>query len=142
MSSILNLELREKRGLVYQAYSTMAFLDDVTTFNIYAGTDKGKVAKTLDTILTLFCGKTIFEPDPREVKAAQSKMLGSLIMGMEKMTQRMSHFAQDIFYSGRYITPSEKAGLVEAVSPEDVSAAAELIGMKSQLSTIIYKPSK
>ena len=142
MSSILNLELREKRGLVYQAYSSIAFLDEITTFNIYAGTDKGKATKTLDTIAALFAGNTLREPDPEEIKAAKSKMLGSLIMGMEKMTRRMSHFAQDIFYMGHHESPSEKAALIDAVTAEDVVMASETLCVPSLLSTLIYKPSR
>ncbi|NTU57353.1 MAG: insulinase family protein [Chlorobiaceae bacterium] len=142
MSSTLNLELREKRGLVYQAYSSMAFLDDVTTFNIYAGTDKGKTAKTLETITDLFTGGSLKKPDQAELEAAKSKMLGSLIMGMEKMTRRMSHFAQDIFYNGQHQTPSEKACLIEAVTADDVAVAAEKLGIPALLSTLVYKPSR
>ena len=142
MSSILNLELREKRGLVYQAYSSIAFLDEITTFNIYAGTDKGKTTKTLDTIAALFAGNTLREPDPAEIVAAKSKMLGSLIMGMEKMTQRMSYFAQDIFYLGTHQSPSEKAALIDAVTAEDVALASATLGVPELLSTLIYKPSR
>ncbi|NTV26833.1 MAG: insulinase family protein [Chlorobiaceae bacterium] len=142
MSSILNLELREKRGLVYQAYSSMAFLDDVTTFNIYAGTDKGKTAKTLDTIAELFAGRTLTDPDPAEIETAKSKMLGSMIMGMEKMTRRMSVLAQDLFYFGSYLSPSEKALLIESVNTGDVTAATTSLGVPSLLSTLIYKPSR
>lgn len=142
MSSILNLELREKRGLVYQAYSSMAFLDDITTFNIYAGTDKGKTAKTLDTIAELFAGMALTDPDPAEIEAAKAKMLGSMIMGMEKMTRRMSNLAQDLFYFGSHITPAEKALLIESVDTADVAAAAGSLGVPSLLSTLIYKPSR
>ncbi len=142
MSSILNLELREKRGLVYQAYSSMGFFDDITSFNIYAGTDKGKTAKTLDTIAALFAGKTLMEPDPAEIEAAKSKMLGSMIMGMEKMTRRMSNLAQDLLYFGRLLDPVEKAGLIQSVSAAEVAAAAGSLGVPSLLSTLIYKPSR
>lgn len=142
MSSILNLELREKRGLVYQAYSSLAFLDEVTTFNIYAGTDKGKAKKTLETISELFTGNTLKEPDPAELTAAKAKMLGSLIMGMEKMTRRMSHIAQDIFYYGRYLSPAEKAGMIEAVTAEEVAMAVDALGIPERLSTLIYIPGR
>jgi predicted Zn-dependent peptidase len=142
MSSILNLELREKRGLVYQAYSSMGFFDDITSFNIYAGTDKGKTAKTLDTIAALFAGKSVMEPDPAEIEAAKSKMLGSMIMGMEKMTRRMSNLAQDLLYFGRLLDPVEKAGLIRSVSAVEVAAAASSLGVPSLLSTLIYKPSR
>jgi predicted Zn-dependent peptidase len=142
MSSILNLELREKRGLVYQAYSSVAFYDEVTAFNIYAGTDKGKTAKTLATIGELLTGNTLKAPDPSELAAAKSKMLGSLIMGMEKMTRRMSHIAQDIFYYGRYLSPSEKAGMIEEVTAEEVAMAAATLGIPERLSTLVYKPGR
>lgn len=142
MSSILNLELREKRGLVYQAYSSLAFLDELTTFNIYAGTDKGKTAKTLDTIAALFAGNTLKEPDAAELNAAKAKMLGSLIMGMEKMTRRMSNIAQDIFYYGRYVPPAEKAAMIDAVTADGVAAAVAGLGIPERLSTLIYKPGR
>jgi predicted Zn-dependent peptidase len=142
MSSILNLELREKRGLVYQAYASMAFLDELTTFNIYAGTDKGKTAKTLDTIAGLFTGSALRDPDPEEVESAKAKMLGSMIMGMEKMTRRMSVLAQDLFYFGSYLSPSEKALLIESVDITDVAAAAASLEVPALLSTLVYKPSR
>jgi predicted Zn-dependent peptidase len=142
MSSILNLELREKRGLVYQAYSSMAFLDDVTTFNIYAATDKGKTARTLDTIGELFAGKALTEPNPDEIESAKAKMLGSMIMDMEKMTRRMSNLAQDIFYLGHHLTPSEKALLIESIDSGDVAAAAASLEVPRLLSTLIYRPTR
>jgi predicted Zn-dependent peptidase len=142
MSSILNLELREKRGLVYQAYSSVAFYDELTAFNIYAGTDKGKTAKTLDTIGKLLSGNLLTEPDPAEIIAAKSKMLGSMILGMEKMTRRMSNIAQDIFYYGRYLSPAEKAGMIEAVTAEEVAMAAASLGIPERLSTLVYKPGR
>jgi len=142
MSCLLNLELREKRGLVYQAYSSLSFLDELTTFNIYAGTDKGKAPKTLETITELLNSKALQEPAPDDIRAAKSKMLGSLIMGMEKMTRRMSRIAQDVFYYGRYQSPAEKAALIEAVSEADVAEAAALLSRPEQLSTLIYKASR
>ncbi|UWX57333.1 insulinase family protein [Chlorobaculum sp. MV4-Y] len=140
MSSILNLELREKRGLVYQAYSSVSFYDEVTEFNVYAGTDKGKTSKTLDTMGELLTGNVLKEPDPSELVAAKAKMLGSMILGMEKMTRRMSHIAQDMFYFGRYLSPSEKAGMIEGVTAEEVALAAAALGIPEQLSTLVYKP--
>lgn len=139
MSCLLNLELREKRGLVYQAYPSLAFLDELTTFNIYAGTDKGKAPKTFETIAKLLGSKALQSPDPDDLRAAKSKMLGSLILGMEKMTRRMSRIAQDVFFYGTHQPLAQKATLIEAVSEADVAEAAAMIGQPEQLSTLIYK---
>jgi predicted Zn-dependent peptidase len=142
MSSLLNLELREKRGLAYNIYSSVTFCDDVTALNIYAGTDSNKTKVTLELIKEILQGKAFKEPDPEEVKAAKTKLLGAHIMGMEKMTRRMSQTASDISYFGRYIEPEEKTAALEAVTAEDIAEAARAMLRDAPYSTLVYKPGR
>ncbi|NTW56625.1 MAG: insulinase family protein [Chlorobiaceae bacterium] len=142
MSSLLNIELREKRGLVYNVYSALSFFDDMTALNIYAGTDGNKTAKTMELLESLLRSKTLFSPDPEEVESAKRKLLGSLVMGLEKMTRRMSQTASDISYFGRYITPEEKAAAIESVTPGDIARAAALILRDAPFSSLVYKPKR
>ncbi len=142
MSSLLNIELREKRGLVYNVYSALSFFDDMTALNIYAGTDGNKTAKTIELLESLLRSETLFTPDTEEVESAKRKLLGSLVMGMEKMTRRMSQTASDISYFGRYITPEEKAAAIESITPGDITRAAELILRDSPFSALVYKPKR
>ncbi|MCX6178435.1 MAG: pitrilysin family protein [Chlorobiales bacterium] len=142
MSSLLNLELREKRGLAYNVYSSITFFDDLTTLNIYAGTDSNKTKIALELIKELLQSDALTHPDPEEVQAAKTKLLGSHIMGMEKMTRRMSQMASDISYFGRYIEPEEKTAAIEAVSFDDIAEAATRLLHDAPYSTLIYKPKK
>lgn len=142
MSSLLNLELREKHGLVYSAYSALTFYEELTTLNIYAGTDGGKVERTLELIDNILDGPAFRDPDPREVETAKSKLLGSHIMGMEKMTTRMSRTATDITYFGRLLEPAEKSAAIEAVTPEAVADAAARLLHGAARSTLIYRSAR
>ena len=83
MSSLLNLELREKRGLAYNVYSSLAFFDDLTALNIYAGTDGNKVATTLSLIKELLQSDALHHPIHEELQAAKTKLLGSHLMQNE-----------------------------------------------------------
>ena len=142
MSSLLNLELREKRGLAYNVYSSLTFFDDLTALNIYAGTDSNKIKVTLDLVRELLQSNALRNPDPEELLAAKTKLLGAQIMGMEKMTRRMSHIAGDLSYFGRYSDIVEKNAAIEAVTPEDISKAAQLILHDAPYSTLVYKPGR
>ncbi len=142
MSSLLNLELREKRGLAYNVYSSVTFFDDLTAINIYAGTDSNKVKVTLELVKELLQSDALQHPDPEEVHAAKTKLLGSHIMGMEKMTRRMSQTASDLSYFGRYIEPAEKTAAIEAVTTEDIAKAAIRMLHDTPYSTLVYKPGR
>ncbi len=142
MSSLLNLELREKRGLAYNVYSSITFYDDLTTLNIYAGTDSNKTKVTLELIKELLQGDSLKSPDREEVQAAKTKLLGSHIMGMEKMTRRMSQMASDISYFGRYIEPEEKTAAIEAVTADGIAEAAMRLVHNAPYSTLVYKPGR
>jgi len=142
MSSLLNLELREKRGLAYTAYSSLSFLEDLTALNIYTGTDMAKTETTLKLIGELLHSSALCNPDPEEIETAKSKLLGSHIMGMEKMTRRMSHMAGDLSYFGHHVSPEETAAAIDAVTPNEVARAASLILHEAPISTLVHKPSR
>ena len=142
MSSLLNLELREKRGLAYNVYSSITFFDDVTAMNIYAGTDSNKIKVTLELIDKLLKSDALKNPDLEEVRAAKTKLLGSHIMGMEKMTRRMSQTASDLSYFGRVIEPEEKTAALEAVTASDIAEAAMRMLHDAPYSTLVYKPGR
>lgn len=142
MSSLLNLELREKRGLAYNVYSSITFFDDLTAINIYAGTDSNKIKVTLELVRELLQSDALQHPDPEELRAAKTKLLGSHIMGMEKMTRRMSQTASDISYFGRYIEPSEKTAAIEAINAEEIAEAAKRILHDAPYATLVYKPGR
>ena len=140
MSSILNLELREKNALAYNAYSSLTFFDDTTLLNVYAGTYPENTGKALDIIQSILKPETLSRISEKELLAAKNRLRGSFVMEMEKMTHRMSKAARDIFYFGNPIGLEEKLGNIETVTKDDLMQAAEHLHMEAGASTLIYEP--
>ena len=96
----------------------------------------------MELIKELLQSDALKNPDPEELQAAKTKLLGSHIMGMEKMTRRMSQMASDISYFGRYVEPEEKTAAIEAVTTDGVAEAARRLLHDAPYSTLIYKPGR
>ncbi len=139
MSSRLNLELREKNGLAYNVYSSLSLFDDATMLNVYAGTDNRNIRKTRDIIAQILAPESLCSMDPGELETAKSRLLGAMIMGMEKMTRRMSRAARDIFYFGRIIPLEEKITAIRAVTQDDMRHAVMHLIQSAPASTLIYE---
>ncbi len=140
MSSILNLELREKSALAYNAYSSLTLFEDATLLNVYAGTDPENTGQTLAIIQDALKAETLSRISGAELLAAKNKFRSGLIMEMEKMTHRMSKAARDIFYFGRPVELEEKLSGIDHVTNDDLEQAATYLQMNTDASTLIYEP--
>ena len=140
MSSILSLELREKNALAYNAYSSLTFFDDAALLNIYAGTDPENTSKALRIIKSIMSADNFSQVSREEQQAAKNKLRSSMMMEMEKMTQRMSKAARDIFYFGKVIKLEEKIRGIEAVTRADLEGAAKYLQQHGDASTLLYEP--
>lgn len=141
MSSMLNLELREKNALAYNTYSSLTFFDDATLLNIYAGTDQENTNQALLIIKNILGADNLSRIPREELLAAKNKLRGNFVMEMEKMTQRMSKAARDIFYFGKAVRLEEKIRGIETVTREDLGCAAAYLQQHADASTLIYEPS-
>lgn len=140
MSSILNLELREKNALAYNAYSSLTFFDDTTLLNVYAGTDPENTGRALTIIKSSLKAETLSGISREELLAAKNRLKGSLVMEMEKMTHRMSKAARDIFYFGSSIELEEKLEGIESITSDNLGQTAVYLQMDTEASTLIYEP--
>jgi predicted Zn-dependent peptidase len=83
MSSRLFIELREKRGLVYDVHTYVAHFLDTGTFNIYTGVDPKNAVEALKVILSEFA-KLRDEPiSEAELTKARELSKGRLLLRME-----------------------------------------------------------
>ncbi|MBL6957227.1 MAG: insulinase family protein [Chlorobium phaeobacteroides] len=140
MSSILSLELREHNALAYNAYSSLTFFDDATLLNIYAATDPENTEKALLIIKNVLNAENISKISREEHQAAINKLRGGMLMEMEKMIQRMSKAARDIFYFGKAVELEEKISRIDNITPDDLGYAAEYLQQHTEASTLLYEP--
>jgi predicted Zn-dependent peptidase len=127
MSSRLFQEIREKRGLVYSVYSYASAHADAGAFGVYAGCAPGRVEEVLRIAraeLALAAEKGLTD---EEVTRAKGAMRGSLVLGLEDTGAQMSRIGKAALVHGDVLTVDDLVARIDAVTPDDVRAAADLV---------------
>jgi predicted Zn-dependent peptidase len=127
MSSRLFQEIREKRGLVYSVYSYASAHADAGAFGIYAGCAPGRVDEVLRIAraeLALAAEKGLTD---EEVARAKGAMRGSLVLGLEDTGAQMSRIGKAALVHGEVLTLDELVTKIDAVTPDHVREAADLV---------------
>lgn len=124
MSSRLFQNIREKRGLAYAVSSGMSSYRDTGAFTVYAGCANEAVGEVIDLIVhELRELRTTLVPET-ELRRAKNNLKGSLMLGLESTSSRMSNLAMKEIYFGRQFTLDETVSAVEAVTADDVQRVA------------------
>jgi len=130
MSSRLFQEIREKRGLAYSVGSYHAQYLDTGQVTVYAGTrpdNAEKVVRLINSEVERFIegGATA-----DEIFRAKEAMKGSLVLGMESTSARMSRLGKSEVTHGELLSIDEIIERVDAVEQADLTrvAAATIAG--------------
>lgn len=123
MSSLLFQEIREKRGLVYSIYSYPLYFKNCGLFMTYAGTSLKNARQVADLILESVEKLRKDIPD-KMITTAKEQLKGSLLLGLETSSSRMSWNGKSWFYYGRINEPRE---IVEIINRIDKAELEHLI---------------
>ena len=126
MSSRLFQELREERGLCYSVFSSMIPFSDTGALVIYGGTsgiDADEFIRVTADIMRAAADK----PDEAEVARARAQLKMSLMMALESPARRAEQMAQHMLAFGRVLSRQEMAAAIDAISVDDVRAAAQTL---------------
>ena len=128
MSSRLFQNIREERGLAYSVASMNAFASGSGFFNIYAGVAHEKVEETIGAI-KYEIGKIRDEGVTEdELAMAREQVKSSYIFGLENINSRMFNIGKNKLLLDRVYETDEVLQGFDAVTREDIRAAAEVIG--------------
>ena len=127
MSSRLFQEVREKRGLVYSVYSYVSAHADAGMFGVYAGCAPSRVDEVLRIVRAELALATEKGLTDEEVARAKGAMRGSLVLGLEDSGAQMSRIGKAALVHGEVLTVDELVARIDAVTPDDVRAAADLV---------------
>lgn len=131
VSSLLFQELREERGLVYNAYSFLSLYDDAGAYGVYAGFNPQQWSQVWDVLIDLFESiPQLITPEMLERAKGQSK--GSVMLSLESTSNRMTRLVKGEMDEGGITTPEEIMSRIEQVSYEDLM----------ELATVVYDPRK
>ncbi|ADG82249.1 M16 family metallopeptidase [Thermincola potens] len=125
ISSRLFQEIREERGLAYSVYSYHNSYKDAGLFSIYTGLSLKNIGPVVELITRelkqIKAGKVTEE----EVFRAKEQLKGSLYLGLENVSNRMSRIGKSELCLGRIITPEEAVEKINRVGIKDVQLLAE-----------------
>lgn len=140
ISSRLFQHIREDRGLAYSVFSNLATYSDAGMLSVYAGCAADKVEEVV--ALTLSEMRTMrAEPVPAdELRRAKDHLKGSVMLGLENTSSRMSHLARQEMCFGRQTTFDEILANIEAVSAEDVLRVAGDVFQDGTITASVVAP--
>ena len=140
MSSRLNQNIREKYGYCYNIYSFVNLHSDTGDFGIYMGTDPSKV-KHAEKLILKELDKLAQKPvSKRLLNQAINQLKGSLMLGLESMTNRMMRLARQELYFERTFSLDEVMDAIEQVSAEQITDLASELFAPDNFSRIVFLP--
>jgi len=140
MSSILNLQIREKHGIAYSIESGYSPLSDTGIFTVYFGTDKEKVTRAQSLIYKEF--KKIRENPLTEVQLqkAKNKFIGQIALGEENRIGLIVSMAKSLIDYDRIDSLETVFSKIEAVKRDDMAQIADEILDEKNLSVLSFYP--
>lgn len=127
MSSRLFQEVRERRGLAYQVYSSVASYADAGHLDVYVGCQPdrlGEVAGVVGEVLAEVAENGLTDA---EVARAKGQLRGGLVLGLEDTASRMVRLGKNELNYGRYESVSDTVARIDAVTAEDVADLARAL---------------
>ena len=124
MSSRLFQNIREKLGLAYAVFSDLNPYRDTGCLSVYAGTSLESTPQVVSLVLQEFRKLKDDLLPAEELRRAKDHLKGSLILGLESSSSRMSNLARQELYFGRFFNVNEIGELVESVTADEIREVA------------------
>ena len=127
ISSRLFQNIREKKGLVYSIYSMLASYHDAGTLAVYAGTAHETAAEVVELTLKEFRKMRQELVSGEELKRAKECIKGSITLGLESSSSRMTNMAQQMICHSRLYDIEETLSAVDRVTDREIRELADRI---------------
>ncbi|MCM1028614.1 MAG: insulinase family protein [Pseudoflavonifractor sp.] len=127
MNSILNIELREKRGLVYTADAATTMYTDCGLTSIYFGCDDDDTPRCIEIISNILADLADKGIDSTRLEAAKRQLAGQMIIASESRENRALAAGRALLRHGSMLTLKERTDLIMGVSLDNLRQAAAAI---------------
>lgn len=137
-NSLLNAELREKRGWVYGIECSYSQYADTGVLAITFGCDKPHLdncLKAIDKVLTRLREVPFTE---RQVKAFRKQLLGQLAISSEAGEAQCLSMGKSMLAWGEILSPEQTRAQIEAIGPEALQKMAGRLFAPDHLSSLVY----
>lgn len=137
MNALLNVELRERRGLVYTVETSASFPPGCTLFTVYFGCDAEDADLCKQLVRDTFSRLADKPLTPAQLAAARRQYLGQMVIANDNKENRAIAIARSILLRGHAYTGTEIRDMLDAVPPERIAALASTL---SDLSVLEFTP--
>ncbi len=140
MSSRLFMELRERRGLVYDIHSYVSHFQDTGAFTVYAGVDPQKAAETVQIILEEMARLRDQGPSSEELTKARELSKGRLLLRMEDTRAVSGWLGGQELLLGKVNSIDDAIAEMEAATLEDLQRLARELLVEERLHLAVVGP--
>ncbi len=134
--------IREKLGLAYTVFSTHEAYTNRGYLLTYAGVDHKNVEKTIAAALEEYKAICSAPPSPAELKRVKDYIRGTTLIGLEQSNAVASFIGSEEMLTGKPQTLDEVFAKLDAVTAQDVCAAAGELFVPARLNLAIIGPFK
>jgi predicted Zn-dependent peptidase len=125
ISSRLFQAIREERGLAYSVYSYQNNYKDAGLLTIYAGTRPSNVNEVINLIIDNLKELKNKGISQQELVKSKEQIKGSLLLGLESSSSRMSRIGKMEVTLGKFVTLDEVVAKIDKVTLQDINQMVE-----------------
>ncbi|QDI90256.1 insulinase family protein [Salicibibacter halophilus] len=125
MSSRLFQEIREQRGLAYAVFSDHLAYRDGGMLTVYAGTAPAHVDEVLGAVLSIMERFANEEVDRKDLENVKSQVQGSMVLGLESTSSRMSRNGKNELSLGEHPSLDAVTERIDAVTTKEIQEVAK-----------------
>lgn len=140
MSSVLNLQIREKHGIAYTIESNFSPLSDTGIFSIYFGTDKEKQAKALSLIFKEIKKLREHPLNELQLQKAKNKFIGQIALGEENRIGLIISMAKSLIDHNKIDSLETVFDKINAVTTKQMAEVTDEILNIEQLNIFTFCP--
>ena len=127
MSSRLNCELREKRGLVYAVDSFNSMFSDTGLWSVYIGCDKSNVRKCLSIVRRELDRLAQTTMTDRMLEKIKTQYCGQLLVSTDHRENMAINMGKSLLFRGAVYDTEHTAERIRAVTAAELREVAELL---------------
>ncbi|WP_316802452.1 pitrilysin family protein [Pedobacter nototheniae] len=140
MSSVLNLQIREKYGIAYTIESGFSPLSDTGIFTIYFGTDREKQQKALSLIFKEIKKLRENPLNSIQLQKAKHKFIGQIALGEENRIGLIIAMAKSLIDHDKIDSLETVFAKINAVNTDEIAEIAHEVLDKDKLNIFTFCP--
>lgn len=133
MNSLLNMALRERKGLVYSVEASTTLFPDCGLFTVYFGCDRADVPTCVDLARKQIMQLAEHPVGPAALARAKKQYLGQMAVARDNHENVAISLGRSAMYFGDVLTAQEISERVNSVNSNDLAVCAEALANLSIL---------